>query len=143
MIKKYYNIPLRPDMIMKRQDHPSCELHESIAHHIHLMISSRYGEYKIDESFGNILWDNEFCNITKNNNIKEQIKTSLYTSIVKYESRIENVRVEIQVAREETTAMGMRALREKVIVEVTATVKKNKDVFKHYERFFIAPSSYF
>ena len=127
---------------MKKQEHPTCSLHDSIAYYIHLMISSQFRENKYDEAFGNIIWDNEFTNITKNNNIKEQIKISLQESILKYEHRLEHVRVEIQVTQEEISSSNVKRLRERVTVEITGTIKKTKDRFKHRERFFIAPLSY-
>ncbi len=143
MVNKYYTLPLQLNKVMKKQEHPRCNLHDSIGYYIHLMIGSQFKENKYDENFGNVIWDNEFTNITKNNNVKEQIKISLLEAIVKYESRLENVRVDIQVHQEEINTSSVKRLRERVTVEITGVVSKSKERFRHREKFFIAPLSYY
>jgi hypothetical protein len=49
---KYLRLPFRPDMLIARQEHPICSLNESIAQHLHLLVTTYYGECKFDESFG-------------------------------------------------------------------------------------------
>ena len=103
---------------------------------IKLLIQNKY-----DEAFGNIIWENEFTNITKNNSLKEKIKDSLLETILKYEHRLENVKVEVQMFQEEGYVLNTKRLRERINIETTAIIKKTKEKFFHQEYFYIAPLS--
>lgn len=139
----YYTLPLQLSTIMKKEVHPTCDIHTSIAQYIQLMVSTRYCENKYDEKFGNLIWENEFENIIKNNSLKERIKNALLQTIALYEHRLENVKAEIQLVQEETRITRGRQLREKVRIDISGTIKLNKEPFKHTESFYIAPLSYY
>lgn len=139
----HYTLPLQLGKIMQQQEHPTCDLYTSIAQYIRLIITSQYKENKYDEAFGNLLWENEFENIIKNNSTKEKIKNAIVQTILTYEHRLENVKAEIHMVEEEVEVRYGRRLREKVKIEITGIIKKNKELFKHSECFYIAPLSYY
>ncbi len=93
----YYTLPLQLGKITNKQKHPTCDISTSISQYIRLMISCQYRENKYDDLFGNLIWENEFENIIKNNSQKEKIKNALLQTIMKYENRLEHGRSEIQM----------------------------------------------
>jgi hypothetical protein len=97
----YYTLPLQLGNITKKEKHPTCDIHTSISQYIRLIVSCQYKENKYDERFGNMIWENEFENIIKNNSQKEKIKNSLLETVMKYEKRLEHSRAEIQMMQEE------------------------------------------
>jgi predicted component of type VI protein secretion system len=136
-------LPLRTSKIMNKQDHPRCSIQESISQHLHLMITSRFYENKHDEQFGNELWENDFANITRNNLIKEQVKQSLLANILKYEKRLEQVRVDVGVSQQDIANRKNHSMKERVEIEVSAKMIKTKEAFTHREYFYVAPLSYY
>lgn len=139
----HYQLPLKLGKIMQQQDHPVCDLHTSIAQYIRLIVSSQYKENKYDEAFGNLLWESEFENIIKSNSTKEKVKAAIVQAIQKYESRLEHVKADIHLVEEEIQLKYSKRLREKVRIEITGIIKKNKESFRHLESFYIAPLSYY
>ena len=142
MKKPYYSLPLRLGQVFKKKKLATCTLEESISHHIHLMITSHFDENKHDERFGNSIWENEFGNISKDSNIREEVKHSIVHCISRYELRLENVRVNIRWLQEQMGAPGIKRLSKRLDVEIKGTITINKKPFTHREQFYIAPLSY-
>ena len=50
---KYYTLPLEPELLMQKKEHPGCALKQSVAQHLHLIITTAFGEMQSDVDFGN------------------------------------------------------------------------------------------
>jgi phage baseplate assembly protein W len=142
MNKPYYSLPLNLGKVIKKKKLPNCSLKDSISDHIHLMITSHFDENKHDEKFGNSIWENEFGNISKDSNIREEVKHSILHCIDRYEPRLENVRVDIRWQQEQVDIETVKRLSKRLDVKITGTIAINKKPFNHREQFYIAPLAY-
>jgi predicted component of type VI protein secretion system len=141
-IKPYYALPLKLGKVIKKEKLANSNLKDSIRDHIHLMITTHFDENKHDEKFGNSIWENEFGNISKDSNIREEVKHSIKLCINRYESRLENVKVDIRWQQEQVGTETAARLSKRLDVQITGTIKVNRKPFKHNEQFYIAPLAY-
>ncbi len=129
--------------IMQKQDHPKCSLQQSIFNHIHLIITSAFGELKSDANFGCWIWENEFDNVTANNKIREQIKQSLLQALQNYEPRVKALRVEVFIRQEDVQAQATgRQVKKMLDISVTGKLAATMESFNYQDRFFTGPLSY-
>lgn len=143
MPASYYSLPFDLGLITKKVELPRCSLRTSVAHHLHLLLTTSFGELQSDEKFGSSIWDADFDNEDHRSRNKEIILQSLLATIRQYETRIENVRVETSLYQEEVQAMT-RNTRAKKRMDVTiyATLKATNEPITYRDNFFISPLSY-
>lgn len=143
MKPEYYSLPLSLDKVLLKQDHPRCSLQQSVYHHIHLILTTAFGEMTTDENYGCWIWENDFDNLTNNNKIREQIKQSLLFSVQKYEPRIQNIKVDVMIKQEELFArINGRHVKKMLDITVTGKLVATKENFIYNDRFFTGPLSY-
>ncbi len=141
---EYYTLPLRPDKLLKGEFHEKCSLRESIAQHIHLIITTAFGEMQQDENFGCSIWDCDFDNLTSGNKIRERIKLSVQQSILNYEERLQGVKVDVFIKEQElNTTINGRQVKKKLDIQITATNKVTSEKFMYQDSFFTGPLSYY
>jgi phage baseplate assembly protein W len=141
---EYYSLPLRLDKVMKGDAHQKCTLQESISQHIHLIITTSFGEMQQDANFGCSIWDSDFDNLTSSNKIRESIKLSIQQSVSKYEQRLESIKVEIHIKEEELqTKINGRQVKKRLNVQITAINKTTSEKFFYEDHFFTGPLSYY
>ncbi|MGJ7030467.1 GPW/gp25 family protein [Niabella hirudinis] len=143
MLHQYYQLPLELGKIVGKKEMKKCALKESIAHHLHLMLTTAFGELLSDEQFGNRLWEEDFDNVSYRNKQKEKILLSLGTTIARFEKRIEKVRIEMQVQQEETP-FGVRdpGMKRKLAFTITAVITATNEPITYRDGFFISPLAY-
>lgn len=143
MKNHFYSLPLSLAGIMKKKDHKSCTLEQSIAQHLHLIITTAYGELPVDENFGCCIWEYDFDNITSTHKIKEYIRESLCEAIICYERRLNNVRVELEIGQEEVASQknGCR-VKKKITITVTAWLNATNEKFIYEDSILTGPLSY-
>lgn len=140
---KYYTLPLQAKNLVSGRTHESCTINESIAHHIHLINTSYFGECTFDEDFGCSIWIIDFDNLKSTNRLKGFIVESLEESLQRIEKRLSNIRVEVKVKQEELFGMeSSNRIKKKVDISVKAVVKKTNERFSYVEYFYIGPLSY-
>ncbi len=141
---EFYSLPLRLDKLMKGDAHQKCSLKESISQHIHLIITTSFGEMQQDQQFGCSIWDCDFDNLTANNKIRENIKLSIQQSVSKYEQRLEAIKVEIYIKEEElVTKINGRQVKKRMDVQIMAINKLTSEKFIYLDHFFTGPLSYY
>jgi phage baseplate assembly protein W len=140
----YYTFPLRPDKLMKGETHEKCGIRESIGLHIHLIMTTAFGEMQQDARFGCSIWDCDFDNLTAKNKIRERIKLSVQQSVQQYEPRLQQVKVEVYIKEEElnTTIYG-RQVKKRMEVHLNAVNKITNEPFQYRDSFFTGPLSYY
>ena len=144
MAVAYYSLPLRLDKVLKGDLHDKCSLKESIAQHIHLIITTSFGEMQHDESFGCSIWDCDFDNLTSANKIKENIKISIQHAVNKYEHRLEQIKVEVYIKEQELqTKINGRQVKKRIDVQLTGINKVTSEAFFYQDHFFTGPLSYY
>lgn len=140
----YYSLPLRPDKLLLGETHTRCSLKESIEQHIHLIITTAFGEMQQDENFGCSIWDSDFDNLTATNKIREKIKLSVQQSVVKYELRLDAVRAEVFIKEEERlTSISGRQVKKRLDVQVSGIIAITSEPFLYKDHFFTGPLSYY
>ncbi len=128
---------------MQQKDHPTCSLQQSVAQHLHLIITTSFGELPADENFGCSIWEHDFDNITSAHKIKEFIRESLQSSIEQYEKRLDNVRIDLLISQEElaNSPQGAR-VKKKITVTITGLLRSTNEKFVYEDSFFTGPLAY-
>lgn len=143
MERFYYELPLKPLNFFNKNRLKYCSLKESIAHFIHLINTTHFGECRFDYSFGCAIWDVDFDNLKSSNSLKSQIVKSLNDSINKHETRLDNISVGVSIKQEESSNdINTNRIKKRVDISVKGIVKKTNEPFSYIEFFYIGPLSY-
>ncbi len=137
----YYKIPLAFDKIFNNKNLALCSLGESIAQQIQLIVETRYGEHQGDMKFGCEIWDFDFELMVRTENYEQRLKKSLLETIVKYESRLTGIYVDISITDEEVynSLIGSREMKKHASIVVHATVKETSQPFYFKTDFHLNP----
>ena len=150
MQQEYYSLPLALDRLMRPKDdendfgreHPRCSLEQSIDQHLHLLLTSAFGEFPADEEFGCAIWDNDFDNTTGAPKIKEAMRLSIQQSIAKYEKRLSKIRAELIIQQEELSTDKGRIAKRSIEITITGIRNLTNDKHVYKDSFFMGPLSY-
>ncbi|WP_223708300.1 GPW/gp25 family protein [Niabella beijingensis] len=142
MLHQYYKLPLELEKIVSKKELKKCSLKESIAHHLHLMLTTAFGELLSDEQFGNKLWEEDFDNVSYRNRQKEKILLSLGKTISRFERRIEKVKIEMNVHQEENPSGGDPRMKRRLEFAITAVIAATNEPITYRDGFFISPLAY-
>ena len=119
-----------------------CSYEESIAQHIMMLIVSRYGEVEGKEDYGSVIWDLEFNQVLKNADWEEKVRQSLEATITKYESRLKDIHVRVELTEvEEDVRNKFPNARQRVRVWVNGVMVRNDQQFKFSTHLYISPIS--
>ncbi|ATV52270.1 GPW/gp25 family protein [Prevotella intermedia] len=119
-----------------------CSYEESIAQHIMMLIVSRYGEVEGKEDYGSVIWDLEFNQVLKNADWEEKVRQSLEATITKYESRLKNIHVRVELTEvEEDVRNKFPNARQRVRVWVNGVMVRNDQQFNFNTHLYISPIS--
>ena len=130
--------------ITSKDIHKTCELKESVAQYIHLITTTYFGEYRIDQDFGCSIWEFDFDNSITNNQLKENFKKSLTLALNKYEKRLSNIDVSISILQVEfNDFLRNKRVKKKIELEVRATLTHTNERFRFFEYFYLGPLSYY
>lgn len=143
MSKRFYKLPIKPDSFFTKKEHDKCDIKQSIAHYIHLINTTHFGECTFDDSFGSSIWELDFDNLKSSNKLKSLIKNSIEDSVKTHEKRLTNVTVEVKIKQEEIlNADAVNRIKKRVDLVIRAKVKQTNEDFKYIEYFYIGPLSY-
>ena len=119
-----------------------CSYEESIAQHIMMLIVSRYGEVEGKEDYGSVIWDLEFNQVLKNADREEKVRQSLEATITKYESRLKDIHVRVELTEvEEDVRNKFPNARQRVRVWVNGVMVRNDQQFNFNTHLYISPIS--
>lgn len=136
----YYKLPLKTEYLTKRGIHSTCPLGESIAQHIHLLISTGTNEFKYDPSYGLQIWMQDFSLITNHNEWREETAESIKEQLQFHENRISNLKVYVDIEQVEITKPAPH-IKQKMCIKVKAKIKKTNEEFNFYEELLFSPLS--
>jgi predicted component of type VI protein secretion system len=140
---KYYTLPLEPELLMQKKAHPGCSLKQSVGHHLHLIITTAFGEMQSDEDFGNSIWDHDFDNVTARTRQQEWMKQSLLLAIRKHEKRLDGIKVDVLVQQEELNALSTeRRIKKRLDIFITGRLTATSEDITFRDSFFVSPLSY-
>jgi len=140
---EYYSLPLALDRVMRQQEHPRISLQQSVTQHLHLLLTTSFGEFPGDERFGCSIWDHDFDNVTSAHKLKELIRQSLLKSIQEQEKRLGNVRVELMIVQEELAdGPTQRRVKKRINVSISGVLHATNEQLVFRDGFFVGPLSY-
>lgn len=140
---EYFTLPLSLDDVMRKKKLKKCTPQQSVIQHLHLLLTTGFGEFPGDESFGCGIWDHEFDNVSSAHKIKEIIRQSLLQSIQRKEKRLGNVRVELTIIQEELPEIGRsKSIKKRIDITVTGVLQLTNERLQFRDSFFIGPLSY-
>ncbi|WP_452226438.1 GPW/gp25 family protein [Lacinutrix cladophorae] len=143
MNKHFYKLPIKPDSFFTKKEHVTCDLKQSIAHYIHLINTTHFGECNFEESFGSSIWELDFDNLKSSNILKSLIKSSIEDSIKTHEKRLTKITVDVKIKQEEIlNTDSVNRIKKRVDLVINAKVKLTNEDFKYVEYFYIGPLSY-
>lgn len=123
---KYYSIPLDLGLLSKRGDrHGQQDLAESVIQHIYLILSTSYGSSRYDYDYGCALTAYDFENPSNVERIKHQLEKSVKDLLIKYEKRLGDIKLNIQIKEEDVSTQGilkLRKMKKKVEINISGTL---------------------
>lgn len=143
MKQGFYSLPLQLNLVMEGEDLPVCSLEESIHQHIHLILTTAFGEIQYDESFGCLVWDADFDNLTAVNRMREQIKKSVLAVLQQYETRLEKIKTEVYIKQEELQMkVNGKQVKKRIDIQVSGIIRSTRSPYIFNDHFFAGPLSY-
>ncbi|WP_299434377.1 GPW/gp25 family protein [uncultured Maribacter sp.] len=139
----YYSLPLNTNRMISGKKTEKILLGESVAQHLHLVMTTSYGECQFDKSYGCALWNIDFNNVTSDSKLKENIADAILKSLKKQEKRLSNIEVVVDVEQEESATDDKKSrIRKLVHITIKGLLTQIDDEFIYYEHFYIGPLSY-
>ncbi len=140
---EFYSLPMIFEGLMRGQEHPRCNLQQSVFQHLHLLLTTAFGGFPADERFGSRIWEHDFDNVTSAHKLKEMFKESLLQSIQEHEKRLSNVYVEIMLREEELiSGEQSRKIKKRIEIGITGLLNLTNERFAYRDTFFVGPLSY-
>ncbi|MFC3561200.1 GPW/gp25 family protein [Pedobacter jamesrossensis] len=143
MSEKFFNKPFRLNAVFSGTGLQAADLGRSISNHIELIIFTRYGEHRFQNSFGCEIWDLDFELIVSESIWEEQFRKSLLKSITDYEFRIYNTSVDIHITEVENIypLRQITEIKKKVDISVRALIKTTGEKYFFSTALFLSPLS--
>ncbi len=143
---QYYKFPINFSRLINKGELATCSLEKSIAQNTYLILTSEFGEYRFDESYGCSVWEHDFENIVSVHAWKDRMAQSVKQSLIRHELRLSNTIVRIDIGQEETTMEGKKSInRIKKCVDITVSgvIAETNQPFPPYtQRLYISPFSF-
>ena len=119
-----------------------CSYEESIAQNIMMMIVSKYGEAESKDDYGSVIWNLEYNQTVFNQDWEENVKKSLEKTIVKYEHRLKNIEVNVELTEvEEEIRNKYPNARRRVKIGMKGLLILNDNPFYFNTYLYISPLS--
>ncbi len=132
-MSSFYNIPLSMADIIGKNELPRCPEKESIDQSILLMLTTYFGEFRYDETYGCSLWEHDFENIVSATVWKENIGASIRETIKAHEPRLINVIVATEIKNE---------TKRRVDIRVTANLAQTNKPYSFFKSLYVSPFSF-
>ena len=140
---QYFSLPMDFRKVINREEHPRVSLQQSVIQHLHLLITTAFGEFPGDEAFGCGIWDYDFDNITSAHKLKEIIRQSLVKAIQEKEKRLTGVKVDLFIIQEDVPgSSGAHSIKKKINITVTGTLQLTNEKLYFQDSFYVGPLSY-
>ncbi|MFT4023945.1 MAG: GPW/gp25 family protein [Flavihumibacter sp.] len=138
----YLALPLAFHQLIKGKSLERCSLKQSIAHHLHLILTTAIGELGSDEQYGCGLWNTDFDNLTSRSRLKDEWLTALTAAIVLHERRLDKPRAELQLQQEELAATLPKRIKNRLDITIKAVIRGTNEPIVYRDHFFVSPLSY-
>ena len=140
---EYFTLPMSLEKVIRKEELTKCSVKQSVMQHLHLLLTTGFGEFPADESFGCGIWDHEFDNVTSAHKVKEIIRQSMVQTIQLKEKRLGNVRVELVIVQEELPDPdGGKTIKKRIDITVSGVLLLTNERIQYRDTFFVGPLSY-
>lgn len=140
---KYLKLPIDFSTMLKGHGRNECTIEESIAQYIMMQITSRYGEVAGREDFGSDIWELEFNQLVKIYEWEETVRTSIIKTITKYEKRLTDIKVEVNLSEIYTDIDSKKysEVRRKAVIDVYGVIVQTGVPFNFNTSIYVSPLS--
>jgi phage baseplate assembly protein W len=143
MSNTYFKIPLQLGAVLEGNELPSCNLAQSISKHLQLIITTKFGEHRSDESFGCEIWDLDFELIVSAALWEEKLRKSLLKSVSDHEQRLANTEILVSISDIEkfNFIKQYTEIKKRVDIQVRGIIHKTGEAFHFHTNMFLSPLS--
>ncbi len=140
---KYLKLPIDFSTMLKGNGRKECTVEESIAQYIMMQITSRYGEVAGRNDFGSDIWELEFNQLVKIYEWEETVRTSLLRTITKYEIRLTDLKVAVNLSEVDTNIDSKKysEIRRKAVINVSGNIVQTGIPFNFNTSIYVSPLS--
>ena len=142
MAKPYYKAPFDFKRFFEKKELHKITLQESISQFISVIITTYFEEYTYDDDFGSEIWESDFDLLVNTNVLKERIKKSLTKQLYRYEKRLSNVDLSIDLRENISENSNKVRLKKFLKITVTGVIVKTDDPYSFVGDYYLAPLSY-
>ena len=138
-MKEFLKLPLRFENFFEHKKMPVCNMQESIFRNLHLIITTVQGEHKADPAYGSSFWDNDYDIHLTNDARREIIINGLKQQIDRYEKRISNVEVIVNIKLGILNGQASGTMKRRIEITVNGLIKRSLEPISFQTGFFIGP----
>ena len=138
-LNNFLKLPLRFEPFFQKKRLDNCSLRESIARNLHLLITTQQEENKQDLAYGSQIWENDYDIHMSNDSRREMVMITLKNLINKYEKRLFNISVEVNVKQSEYRISSGSQIRRRIEIIVSGFLVRTNEPFTFQTGFFIGP----
>jgi predicted component of type VI protein secretion system len=142
IMREYLKLPLRFEPVFNRNRLDTCTLQSSIMRNLHLLITTTVGENKQDGAYGSAFWDHDYDIHLSNDARREIVIESLSRQVSRYEKRLSNIAIEVNVRQTPVNESGSMRLRRRVEIIIQGSITRSNEPFRFATGFFIGPLSF-
>ena len=142
MAKPYYQAPFDFKRFFEKKELKKLSVRDSISQFISIIITTYFEEYTYDEEFGSEIWETDFDLLVNANVLKEQIKYSLTDQIERYEKRLNNIDLNVELMERLSNKSNRVRLKKYLLITITGTIIKTDEPFRFTGDYYLAPLSY-
>ncbi|MCL1669772.1 GPW/gp25 family protein [Elizabethkingia ursingii] len=139
-----YRFPFNPSALMTENGSiETCDIAESIAQNIMLLIITKKGENRYDENYGNDVWNVEFDNGVSSAVWENVFINSLKRQISDYEHRLVNPQIKAHIVFVEHNydTRNFTEIKKKVKIAINAKLEATGEQFNFATELFLSPMS--
>ena len=139
----YLKLPINFTHMIQGENKKQCSLEESIAQYIMMQVTSRYGEVAGRKEFGSDIWELEFNQLVRVYEWEERVKNSLLKSISRYEKRLIDVDVRVNLVEidADMNSKNYSEIRRQAIIGVTGRIEHTGVPFNFDTTVYVSPLS--
>ena len=137
---KYLKYPLSFKSLVNGFNQNYCELEESIAYNIMLIITTSFGEIPEKPEYGTIIWDLEFNQHIKKRDWEELVRNSLFEAISINELRLNLTNITITLDEVNESDLKL-SIRRKANIIIDGILKNSLVPFNFHTKLNISPIS--
>ncbi|WP_425568645.1 GPW/gp25 family protein [Pontibacter saemangeumensis] len=144
MLNSYLTIPLNCEKLTQKLRQPKCTLADSLRQHIHLIIRTHFNESRFDNEYGCMIWEKDFETIRSVDKWKTELLDSFQKSLKKYEVRLSNIQVVVNLDDLKIVDPKTRKvveLRRRINIHIEGIIRQTNESFQHQEFIFFSPLS--